>query len=142
MKKKKGEIGRDFYAVVSEQFKDTARTSSTRIKVVGTGSGARARGDTPRRYARVSPASQSRSRSLATFLKIDLGNRAVVTIVIFLSLSLRVCDYAPLLKISDTSRSSSPVRRKLRIFTVPEIIAHIRPQVCLRLTTLTAINSS
>lgn len=29
-----------FLVAVSEQFKDTARTSSTRIKVVGTGSGA------------------------------------------------------------------------------------------------------
>jgi len=32
---------RDSFAAVSEQFKDTARTSSTRIKVAGTGSGAR-----------------------------------------------------------------------------------------------------
>lgn len=30
---------RDSFAAVSEQFKDTARTSSTRIKVAGTGSG-------------------------------------------------------------------------------------------------------
>lgn len=40
--------GTDSFAAVSEQFKDTARTSSTRIKVAGTGSGAR--GDTSRRY--------------------------------------------------------------------------------------------
>jgi len=32
---------RNSFAAVSEQFKDTARTSSTRIKVAGTGSGAR-----------------------------------------------------------------------------------------------------
>ena len=32
---------RDSFLAVSEQFKDTARTSSTRIKVAETGSGAR-----------------------------------------------------------------------------------------------------
>jgi hypothetical protein len=48
MRERERKRGTDSFAAVSEQFKDTARTSSTRIKVAGTGSGAR--GDTSRRY--------------------------------------------------------------------------------------------